>query len=38
VKLDAARTTHNAVIREHFLRRLGAEDLRRLGDIWRKFK
>jgi DNA-binding MarR family transcriptional regulator len=38
VKLDEARTTHNAVIREHFIHRLSGEDLRRLGDIWRNFE
>jgi DNA-binding MarR family transcriptional regulator len=38
VKLEEARTTHNAVIREHFLHRLSAEEQRRLGDIWHKFE
>jgi DNA-binding MarR family transcriptional regulator len=38
LKLDEARTTHNAVIREHFIHHLSPEDLRRLGDIWQKFE
>jgi DNA-binding MarR family transcriptional regulator len=38
VKLDEARTTHNAVIREQFLHRLSPEEQRRLGDIWQKFE
>lgn len=38
VKLDEARATHNAVIRQKFLHRLSAEDLLQLGDIWRKFE
>ena len=37
-KLDEARATHNTVIREHFIYRWSAEDLRRLGDIWRTFE
>jgi DNA-binding MarR family transcriptional regulator len=33
-RLDAARATHNRVIRERFLGRLSADQRRRLADIW----
>jgi DNA-binding MarR family transcriptional regulator len=33
-RLEAARVTHNRVIRERFLARLTAEQRRQLADIW----
>ena len=35
-KLEAARRTHLAGVREFFLERLGDEDQRALGDAWEK--
>jgi DNA-binding MarR family transcriptional regulator len=35
-RLDAARTTHNVVIRRHFTDRLSSEELRELGVLWEK--
>ena len=35
-RLDDARTTHNAIIRDHFTDRLNEGELRELGAIWRK--
>lgn len=35
-RLDAARTTHNAVIRRHFTDRLSSGELRELGALWGK--
>jgi DNA-binding MarR family transcriptional regulator len=35
-RLDEARVTHNAVIRELFARHFNDEELARLGTLWRK--
>jgi DNA-binding MarR family transcriptional regulator len=36
LRLDAARTTHSAVIRAHFTGCLSQQELRGLGAIWKK--
>ena len=35
-RLDEARVTHNAVIRELFTDHLSSEELRQVGDLWKR--